>query len=83
MPRRPQSPDAAAGAAAKGKGDKGRGKDKDGGKDGAENLQPPTDADDRLVFDAYVAGLSAIDRIVRLTPPLHTTLQIIRIIQFC
>lgn len=63
MPRRPLSPDtAAAQAAAKGgKPDKGK-----GGKaaEVPDAPPPPEDPDDRLVYDAYITALTAIDRIV-------------------
>ena len=67
MPRRPLSPDAgaAAGGGAKSKGEKGKGEKGSKVKEPTDDAPPPpSDPDERLLFDAHQAGLVAIDKVV-------------------
>jgi hypothetical protein len=61
VPRRAVSPDL-SGAGAK-KPDKPKPK---GGKESEEGPPPPTDLDEKLLFDAFTAGVQAMDKIVGL-----------------
>ena len=59
VPRRPVSPDP-TGAGAK-KPDKPKPK---GGKESDEGPPPPTDLDEKLLFDAFTSGMQAMEKIV-------------------
>ena len=65
MPRRPVSPDATT-VGGKGK-DKTKDKAKKDGAKGGDAVDTPVpsmDLDDKLIFDAHQAGLTAVDKIV-------------------
>lgn len=62
MPRRGASPD--QGAAKAGKADKGKAGAKGGKTEGAETPLPPSDPDEKLLFDGYIAAIAAVDKIV-------------------
>ena len=63
VPRRPVTPDPNA-AAAKAKDAKAKGKDAKGKESTGETPPPPADPDARLIFDAHLTGVGAIDRMV-------------------
>ena len=62
VPRRPVSPDT-AGTGKGGKQDKAKGK-KEAGADLPDGMIPPTDLDEKLLFDAHLLGVVSIDRMV-------------------
>ena len=67
VPRRPVSPDAAAsGTGAKPKPEKGGKQQKVPSKEGCDEpaTPPPADPDERLLYDAYMMGVSSIEAIV-------------------
>ena len=67
VPRRPTSPDtAASGTGAKPKLEKGAKQAKIPSKEGCDDAAspPPTDLDEKLLYDAYMMAVSSVDAIV-------------------
>ena len=61
VPRRPASPDSAAAGAKK--PDKAKSK---AGKESEDGPPPPSDPDEKLLFDAYLTGVQAMEKLVSL-----------------